>query len=131
MVHRRAGQSADCVQRAANQGDPDVAAAIATYAAWLGFLVENFEPIGCGWSGHHLVPRCGVPRTGHIRRAHGRRPHRLSRSSAAPWPPGTGPSCLPAPRCGRCLSAVLVVGLLGEDGDQADCEGEVEQCGQC
>jgi tetratricopeptide (TPR) repeat protein len=30
---------------AADQGDLDAAAAIATYAAWVGFLTENYEPI--------------------------------------------------------------------------------------
>ena len=30
---------------AADHGDLDVAATIATYAAWLGFLVESYEPI--------------------------------------------------------------------------------------
>jgi hypothetical protein len=33
---------------AADQGDLDVAAPIATYAAWVGFLTDNYEPIA--WS---------------------------------------------------------------------------------
>ena len=33
---------------ATDQGDLDVAAPIATYAAWLGDLTENYEPITLG-----------------------------------------------------------------------------------
>jgi predicted ATPase len=39
---------------AADRGDLDVAATIATYAAFLGFLVENYEPIG--WAEELIEP---------------------------------------------------------------------------
>jgi tetratricopeptide (TPR) repeat protein len=39
---------------AADQGDLDVAAAIATYAAWLGYLTENYEPIA--WAEELIEP---------------------------------------------------------------------------
>ncbi len=43
---------------AADQGDLDVAAAIATYAALLGVLVENLEPIA--WAEELIEPACAV-----------------------------------------------------------------------
>jgi len=43
---------------AADQGDLDVAAAIATYAAYLGFWVENDEPIG--WAEELIQPASAV-----------------------------------------------------------------------
>jgi predicted ATPase len=39
---------------AADQGDLDVAAAIATYAAWFGFATENYEPIA--WAEELIEP---------------------------------------------------------------------------
>jgi len=39
---------------AADQGDLDVAAPIATYAAWLGYLTENYEPIA--WAEELIEP---------------------------------------------------------------------------
>ncbi len=39
---------------AADQGDLDVAAPIATYAAWFGFLTENYEPIA--WAEELIEP---------------------------------------------------------------------------
>ncbi len=39
---------------AADQGDLDVAAPIATYAAWVGFLTENYEPIA--WAEELIEP---------------------------------------------------------------------------
>ena len=39
---------------AADHGDLDVAAAIATYAAWLGYLTENYEPIA--WAEELIEP---------------------------------------------------------------------------
>jgi hypothetical protein len=39
---------------AADHGDLDVAATIATYAGWLGFLVENYEPIA--WAEELIEP---------------------------------------------------------------------------
>jgi predicted ATPase len=39
---------------AADQGDLDVAAPIATYAAWLGYLTENYEPIA--WAEQLIEP---------------------------------------------------------------------------
>ena len=49
---------------AADQGDLDVAAPIATYAAWLGLMVENFEPIA--WAEELIEPAQAVnhPRLG-------------------------------------------------------------------
>ena len=43
---------------AADQGDLDVAATIATYAGFLGFLVENFEPIA--WAEELIEPARAV-----------------------------------------------------------------------
>ena len=43
---------------AADHGDLDVAAAIATYAAFLGFLVENYEPIA--WAEELIEPARAV-----------------------------------------------------------------------
>ena len=43
---------------AADEGDLDVAAAIATYAAFLGYLVENYEPIA--WAEELIVPARAV-----------------------------------------------------------------------
>jgi predicted ATPase len=43
---------------ATDQGDLDVAAAIATYAGWLGFLVENYEPIA--WAEELIDPARAV-----------------------------------------------------------------------
>ncbi len=43
---------------AADQGDLDVAATIATYAAFLGFLVENYEPIA--WAEELVEPARAV-----------------------------------------------------------------------
>ena len=43
---------------AADQGDLDVAATIATYAAFLGFLVENYEPIA--WAEELIEPARAV-----------------------------------------------------------------------
>jgi predicted ATPase/class 3 adenylate cyclase len=47
---------------AADQGDLDVAATIATYAAWLGYLTENYEPIA--WAEELIEPAraAGHPR---------------------------------------------------------------------
>ena len=42
---------------AADHGDLDVAAAIASYAALLGVLVENYEPISVGRRAHRARPR--------------------------------------------------------------------------
>jgi len=39
---------------AADQGDLDVAAPIATYAAWLGYLTENYEPLA--WAEELIEP---------------------------------------------------------------------------
>ena len=49
---------------AADQGDLDVAAPIATYAAWLGLMVENFEPVA--WAEELIEPAQAVdhPRLG-------------------------------------------------------------------
>jgi len=43
---------------ATDQGDLDVAAAISTYAGWLGFLVENYEPIA--WAEALIEPARAV-----------------------------------------------------------------------
>jgi predicted ATPase/class 3 adenylate cyclase len=43
---------------AADQGDLDVAAPIATYAAWLGYLTENYEPIE--WAEELIEPARAV-----------------------------------------------------------------------
>jgi hypothetical protein len=43
---------------AADQGDLDVAAAIATYAAWLGNLVDNYEPMA--WAEELIEPARAV-----------------------------------------------------------------------
>src|SRR5262249_35824365 len=43
---------------AADQGDLDVAATIATYAGFLGFLVENYEPIA--WAEELIEPARAV-----------------------------------------------------------------------
>jgi len=43
---------------AADQGDLDGAAAIATYAGWLGYLVENYEPIA--WAEELIAPARAV-----------------------------------------------------------------------
>ena len=43
---------------AADHGDLDVAATIATYAAFLGFLVENYEPIA--WAEELIEPARAV-----------------------------------------------------------------------
>ena len=43
---------------AADRGDLDVAAAIATYAAWLGFAIENYEPIA--WAEELIEPARAV-----------------------------------------------------------------------
>ena len=43
---------------AADQGDLDVAAAIATYAAWLGFGIQNYEPIA--WAEELIEPAHAV-----------------------------------------------------------------------
>jgi predicted ATPase/class 3 adenylate cyclase len=43
---------------AADHGDLDVAAAIASYAGWLGYLVENYEPMA--WAEEIIVPAHAV-----------------------------------------------------------------------
>jgi len=43
---------------AADHGDLDTAATMATYAAWLGFLVENYEPVA--WAEELIAPACAV-----------------------------------------------------------------------
>ena len=47
---------------AADQGDLDVAAAIATYAAWLGLWVEQYEPIA--WAEELIEPARAVDHPG-------------------------------------------------------------------
>jgi predicted ATPase len=42
----------------ADQGDLDVSATIANYAAWLGLWVENYEPIA--WAEELIEPACAV-----------------------------------------------------------------------
>jgi hypothetical protein len=46
---------------AADQGDLDVAAPIATYAAWVGLLTENYEPIA--WAEELIEPARAVDHT--------------------------------------------------------------------
>jgi predicted ATPase/class 3 adenylate cyclase len=43
---------------AADHGDLDVAAPIATYAAWLGYLIENYEPIA--WAEELIEPASAI-----------------------------------------------------------------------
>jgi hypothetical protein len=47
---------------AADQGDLDVAAPIATYAAWVGLLTENYEPIA--WAGSPEAELASMPTPG-------------------------------------------------------------------
>ena len=46
---------------AADHGDLDTAATIATYAAWLGMAIENFEPIA--WAEELIEPDCTIDPT--------------------------------------------------------------------
>jgi predicted ATPase len=47
---------------AADQGDLDVAAPIATYLAWVGFLTENYEPIA--WAEELVEPARAIDHRG-------------------------------------------------------------------
>ena len=58
VVHRRTGQSAHCFRWAADHGDLDVAATIATSTTLLGFGAENYEPIA--WAEELIEPACAV-----------------------------------------------------------------------
>jgi hypothetical protein len=68
---------------AADQGDLDVAAPIATYAAWVGLLTENYEPIA--WAGSPEAELASMPTPG--RRTAMRRSDRAVEAIAkrAPW----------------------------------------------
>ena len=65
MVHRRAGQSAHRFRWAADQGDLDAAAAIATYAAFLGWWDETLRADGLGRRADRARPRRRPSATGH------------------------------------------------------------------
>ena len=111
---------------AADQGDLDVAATIATYAAFLGFVVENYEPIA--WAEELIEPARAVdhPRlaflyvmasqccmTGRIEAAVGYSdagPDRSSAAAATRLPYGIEGllgSCVPSHRPARAVGRVV------------------------
>ena len=82
---------------AADHGDLDIAATIATYAAFLGYLIENYEPIAWAEETHRTRPRRRPPPPGrpvcdgvavlHGRTARGRCPLQRRRSDGSrQWP---------------------------------------------